>query len=74
MSKCIKFEVFGRDVIVEGSGAGWDAFYLGADGKRRIAHDILIPRELKEDELCTYIADLCHESASKKYPDVKKIS
>lgn len=69
----LRFDVFGKDVLVERSIDGWDVFYLGNEGKRRVANDIMIPNDLKQEELLVYIADLCHEWASKKYPDVKRV-
>lgn len=68
----MKLNVFGRDVeIIKDSRENWVAYYLGNEGKKRIAQDIVIPKQLSESDIVEYVADLCHEWASVKYPDVK---
>lgn len=69
----LKFDVFGRPVIVMRIDGGWKAFYPGAEGKRRLAADIVIPSDVADDELCRYLADLCHEWASSTHPDVRQL-
>lgn len=66
----LKFSVFGRQVLVVESNNGWSTFYLGAEGKRRPATDILVPQDILESDLKGYLADLCHEWASERFPDV----
>jgi hypothetical protein len=72
--KSIKLDVFGRSMLVEESQAGWSLFYLGAEGKRRPAHDLVIPDHLPEAEIETYLADLCHEWATPRHPDAKRLA
>ncbi len=67
------FDVFGRRVRVVRSEDQWSAFYGGTDGKRRQARDIVIPSELRAEEIERYLADLCHEWASARAPDVRRI-
>ncbi|MFH2134830.1 MAG: hypothetical protein ABII81_06570 [Pseudomonadota bacterium] len=62
-SKTLRFNIFGMLIAVVGEPGKWSAFLLGADGKRRPA-DFIVPNELAEDELCGYLADLMHESAT----------
>ena len=62
--KFLKFDVFGRDVLIVGSSSGWKAFYVGTEGKRRPAIDIVIPPGIQEYKLAEYLDDLCHEWAS----------
>ena len=69
----LKFDVFGRPVLVMRVDGGWKAFYPGAEGKRRLAADIVIPPHVADDELCQYLADLCHEWASSTHPDVRQL-
>jgi hypothetical protein len=71
--KSIRFDVFGRRVLVVESEAGWSVFYLGTEGKRRPAHDIRVPPSVSESELERYLADLCHEWATERYPDVRRL-
>lgn len=70
----IRLNVFGRLVAVERLAHGWQAFYIGADGKRGIAEDIIIPPRIQEHELVNYIADLCHEWADPDHTDVTIVS
>src|SRR5262245_6427735 len=58
-----RFNVFGRLVVIKGAPGNWSAFMLGTDGKRRKA-DFVVPGSLGEGELCQYLSDLFHESAS----------
>ncbi|MEM9316672.1 MAG: hypothetical protein AAGA95_18840 [Pseudomonadota bacterium] len=69
----LKFDVFGRRVQVARQDGRWTAFYAGDEGKRRIATDIVIPEDTPEEDLITYLADLCHEWASSRNPDVRKL-
>jgi hypothetical protein len=55
------------------SDESWQMFYLSADGKRRPAVDIMVPDFVTESEIVNFIADLCHEWATDRYPDVRKI-
>jgi hypothetical protein len=71
--KAIELDVFGRRIQVVESGVGWSVFYLGPEGKRRPAHDILVPPSLTESELERYLADLCHEWATERHPDVRRL-
>lgn len=73
MGSPIKMEVFGRIVLVIPFPKGWSVFYLGSDGKRRPAHDLFIPSSVSETEIPDYLADICHEWASEKYPEVRRL-
>ena len=72
--KPLKFDVFGRIVLVVDSGDGWNAFYLGSEGKRRPAKDIVIPPDIPEAEIERYLGDLCHEWATEQYASVKRLA
>jgi len=41
--KSLKFDVFGREVLIIEKGDGWKVFYLGNEGKPRQAQDIDVP-------------------------------
>lgn len=59
----IHFNVFGQLIAVVGTSGNWSAFILGSDGKRKLA-DFIVPNFLAEEELCQYLADHFHESAT----------
>ena len=69
----LEFDVFGRRVLVSRKNGRWTAFYSGAEGKRRIATDIIIPASTAEADLEQYLADLCHEWATASHPNVTKV-
>ena len=59
----MKFNVYGRLIEVRRNEQKWIAYYLGNEGKKRIAHDIHIPSTIDKKDLTEYLADLCHEWA-----------
>jgi hypothetical protein len=69
----LKFDVFGRDVLVTKGEGDWKVYYCGSEGKRRPATDIVIPNSVAEADICRYLADLCHEWATSRHPEVKKL-
>ena len=71
--KSIKFDVFGQEVLVVKTEAGWQAFYVGNEGKRRLARDIIIPDNVEESNLLQYLDDLCHEWATDRNNSVKRV-
>lgn len=68
-----RFNVFGTLVAVVGTIGAWQAFYLGAEGKRRSA-DFIVPANIPGDELAEYLADLFHENATPRNNTVKQLS
>ena len=72
MSKALRFDVFGTDVLVKRVDGRWSAFYAGGEGKRRPARDIVIPADLDEADLGGFLADLRHEWASEQHPNVTR--
>jgi hypothetical protein len=67
-----RFKVFGRLVAVSGSEGRWQAFYLGAEGKRRPA-DFIIPADVPAADLREYLADLFHEDATPRHNTVEQL-
>ncbi len=71
--KSLKFDVFGTQVLVSRDETGWTTYYLGAEGKRRPASDIVVPADILESEIEQYLDDLCHERATDRHPSVKRL-
>ena len=69
-----KFDVYGRRMLIEETTQGWEAFYLGDEGKRRPATDIIIPESLYVADMAQYLADLCHEWATERHSEVKRLT
>ena len=68
----LRFNVFGRIVQVQREGALWQAYSVGADGKRAPA-GFVVPDFVGEDEMEQYLFDLFHESATPANGDVRRI-
>lgn len=73
MSTAIKLDVFGKHMIAVWTNDGWSMFYLSDDGKRRPADDILVPEFVTESEIEDYLADICHEWATRKNSNVRRL-
>jgi hypothetical protein len=69
----LKFDVYGRHVLILWTGDGWNINYVDGQGKKRPAADIIIPDFISESEIEQYLADLCHEWATEKHPFVRRI-
>jgi hypothetical protein len=69
----LELDVFGTRVRAVRDEGRWSLFYLGADGKKRPATDLLVPDSVTESELEGYLADLCHEWASETHPEVTRL-
>jgi hypothetical protein len=69
-----RFNLFGRKRVgVVRDGGRWRVFYLGVDGKKRSAPDIIIPADIRAEDLRNYLGDLFHEYASLRHPMVERI-
>lgn len=69
----LRFDVFGRQVLVASTSNGWVTFYLGDEGKKRSARDIVIPPDIPKSEIVQYLDDLCHEWATERHPSVRQL-
>jgi len=67
-----RFNVFGQRVAIVGSQGSWMAYSLASDGKR-VPAGFVVPNFLAEEELCQYLPDLFHESATPTNGDVLRI-
>jgi hypothetical protein len=68
----LRFNVFGRLYLVRREHGLWQAYALGADGKRSRAA-LVIPDFIEESELEQYLYDLFHESAAPGNGDVRRV-
>jgi hypothetical protein len=60
----LTFDVYGRyTLMVERHEGKWRVLQVGADGKRGLRDDLVIPSTLSPDEIAFYLDDLLHESA-----------
>nr|WP_227820549.1 hypothetical protein [Ramlibacter tataouinensis] len=58
--------------LIRRSGGLWEAYALGADGKRTPA-GFVIPEFIEDSELEQYLFDLFHESATPGNGDVRRV-
>ncbi len=70
----IRFDVYGTLMSVHRNRDEWQLFVESETSIRRRVYDVVIPEELREDELAGYLDDIYHENASEKHPSVKQIS
>ena len=73
MNNPIKLDVFGTLVLAIHTDDGWEVYYLSEGGKRRLATEIFVPSFVKETEIENYIEDICHEWATEKHPNVRRL-
>ncbi len=69
----IKFDVYGRHVLILRTSDGWNIDYVSGQGKKRPAADIFIPDFISESEIEQYLAGLYHEWATEKHTFVRRI-
>lgn len=69
----IKFNVFGKRMSVQRKDGEWLLFRESSTGVRAKVHEVVIPAELEESELATYLADIYHESATEKHSSVVRL-
>lgn len=67
-----RFNVFGRIVLVRREADLWQAYSVGAEGKRSPA-GFVIPEFIEETELEQYLFDLFHEKATPGNGDVRRL-
>lgn len=60
-------------MIVERVANHWQLFTSSSNGIRQPIYDVVIPEAVNESEIVRYLADIFHESASEKYPDVEEL-
>lgn len=67
-----RFNVFGHVYLIQRAAGVWQAWSIGADGKRSPA-GFVVPDFIGGDELEQYLFDLFHESARPGSGDVRRI-
>ncbi len=69
-----KFDVFGTTMSILKKDGEWLLYKESATSMRARVYDVVIPAELKSNELDKYLDDIYHEYSSEKHPNVKQIS
>lgn len=70
----LKFNVFGQHLSIIRKNQEWLLYNEPEYGMRSRIYDVVIPREMKEAELITYLDDIYHELSSEKHPKVERIN
>lgn len=68
----LRYNVFGRIVLIRREGDLWQAYAVGADGKRAPA-GFVVPAFVEERELAQFLYGLFHESATPGNGDVQRL-
>ncbi|EJG1829241.1 hypothetical protein BKF99_RS23640 [Vibrio parahaemolyticus] len=66
----LKFNVFGKIMSVSRQSEEWVLFLESDVGMRTRVYDVIIPSDLKQEELAQYLDDIYHESATANYTSV----
>ena len=70
----MKLDVFGKiEIEVVQVNGDWTVFRCGTENKKRKLSDIVIPKNIKEDDVIEYIEDIFHEWATTSNHKVKLI-
>jgi hypothetical protein len=69
----IKFDVFGKSMSVQRKDGDWLLFRESNTGVRARIYEVVIPDDLEESELGTYLADIFHEGATERHPYVTRL-
>jgi len=69
----IKFNVFGKRLSVQRKDGEWLLFRESNTGVRARVHEVVIPADLDESELATYLADIFHETARENHSSVVRL-
>jgi hypothetical protein len=74
MNDILHLNVFGKRMVAEHRAGRWQLSLAGADGKRRLLSDVLVPTDITtEKELLTFLRDIYHESARPGHDQVTLI-
>ncbi len=66
----MRVDAYGRDLEIRREAGSWQVFHIGNEGKKRPAREITIPPSVRPDQVVDYLADLLHEYASARHPEV----
>jgi hypothetical protein len=67
-----RFDVFGQVFLIRRVADQWEAFAVGADGKRGPA-GFIIPEFIEDAELEQFLFDLFHESAMPGRGEIRRL-
>lgn len=66
----IHLNVFGKHMSVQKKNDEWLLFNDSDTGMRSRVYDVVIPSDIDEQALITYLGDIYHEYATDKHSDV----
>ncbi|WP_447598596.1 DUF7661 family protein [Nitrospira sp. Nam80] len=73
MFKPIVFDVFGKRIQAMRAHSGWELFEIGNEGKQRRFGGAIVPPDLSEDQLLSFLDDLFHQYATPIRSRVRRI-
>jgi len=69
----LEFDVFGKLMSVQRKDNEWLLFIKTGTGMRIRVYDVIIPPDLKENELANFLSDMYHEYGNENKPEVRKL-
>jgi NAD(P)H-nitrite reductase large subunit len=73
MFKPIVFDVFGKRIQAMRTHSGWELFEIGNEGKQRRFGGAIVPSDLSEDQLLSFLDDVFHQYATPIRSRVRRI-
>lgn len=73
MSTPLVFDVFGKRIEAVRAAVAWELFEVGNEGRKRRFSCGMVPPELSEDQLISFLEERFHEYAARPYPRVRRI-
>ncbi|KFZ38747.1 hypothetical protein HR45_04855 [Shewanella mangrovi] len=68
----LKFDVFGTPMSVLRQNGEWLLFRDSGTGLRARVYEVVIPAELSDKDLASYLADIFHENATAHHANVTR--
>lgn len=69
----MKLNAYGKIIEVVREENAWVIYEMG-EGKKFPTHDVVLPAELTEVEIVSYLEDLLHEAATPQRPHILVIN
>ena len=71
--KAIEFDVFGKRILALRNNGAWELFETGNEGRSRRYGGTIVPPDLSENELLTFLDDFFHAYATPRHAHVRRV-
>ena len=69
----IEFDVFGKRILALRNNGAWELFETGNEGRSRRYGGTIVPPDLSENELLTFLDDFFHAYATPRHAHVRRV-